>query len=191
MEEKMTLYKVAKPILGFIYKLWYNPKIIGKENIPKNGPVVIVGNHVHIMDQCNVILATKRCIHYMAKKEYFDKKSIAWFFKSCGCIPVDRSIKDENAKEAGIEVLENDNVLGIFPEGTCSKTGEVLPFKKGACRMAYDTNSKIVPFVIKGKYKLWSRNLEIEFFKPRKIESKFIVEETRKFREFIVSKKEG
>lgn len=122
MEEKMTLYKVAKPILGFIYKLWYNPKIIGKENIPKNGPVVIVGNHVHIMDQCNVILATKRCIHYMAKKEYFDPSykegKFPWFFKGVGCIPVDRSKKDEEATNEAINVLKNSEMLGLFPEGT-------------------------------------------------------------------------
>ena len=122
MEEKMTLYKVAKPILGFIYKLWYNPKIIGKENIPKDGAVVIVGNHVHIMDQCNVILATKRCIHYMAKKEYFDPSykegKFPWFFKGVGCIPVDRSKKDEEATKEAINVLKSSEMLGLFPEGT-------------------------------------------------------------------------
>lgn len=122
MDEKMTLYKVAKPILGFIYKLWYNPKIIGKENIPKEGPVVIVGNHVHIMDQCNVILATKRCIHYMAKKEYFDptykEGKFPWFFKGAGCIPVDRSKKDEEATKEALNVLKNSEMLGLFPEGT-------------------------------------------------------------------------
>jgi len=122
MEEKMTLYKVAKPILGFIYKLWYNPKIIGKENIPKDGAVVIVGNHVHIMDQCNVILATKRCIHYMAKKEYFDPSykegKFPWFFKGVGCIPVDRSKKDEEATKEAMNVLKNSEMLGLFPEGT-------------------------------------------------------------------------
>jgi len=122
MEEKMTLYKIAKPILGCIYKLWYNPTIIGKENIPKVGPVVIVGNHINIMDQCNVILATKRCIHYMAKKEYFDpaykEGKFPWFFKGVGCIPVDRSKKDEEATKEALEVLKNSEVLGLFPEGT-------------------------------------------------------------------------
>ena len=68
-EEKMTWYKIVKPVLGTIYKLWYNPKVIGKENIPTDGPIVVAGNHVHIMDQCNVIIGTKRCLHYMAKKE--------------------------------------------------------------------------------------------------------------------------
>ena len=115
--EKMTGYKIAKPILGAIYKLWYNPKVIGAENIPTDGPIVVAGNHIHIMDQCNVIIATKRCLHYMAKKEYFDGK-FAFFFKAVGCIPVDRSKKDETATASALEVLNNGLALGIFPEGT-------------------------------------------------------------------------
>ncbi len=115
--EKMTAYKVLKPVLSLIYKLWYNPKIIGKENIPKEGSILVVGNHIHIMDQCNVIISTNRPIHYMAKKEYFDGK-FAWFFKAVGCIPVDRSRKDEEATSSALKVLENNQALGLFPEGT-------------------------------------------------------------------------
>lgn len=114
----MKGYKFLRAILSPIYKFWYRPKIEGKENILEEGSIILAGNHIHIMDQCNVIIATKRKLHYMAKKEYFDNKKVAWFFKLAGCIPVDRSKKDENAKEAAIEVLENNHALGIFPEGT-------------------------------------------------------------------------
>lgn len=116
-KEKMFLYKILKPILGIIYKLWYNPKIIGAENIPDKGSILIVGNHIHLMDQCNVIISTPRVLHFMAKKEYFDSK-FAWFFKNVGCIPVDRSKKDELATNKAIEVLINNLALGLFPEGT-------------------------------------------------------------------------
>lgn len=120
--EKANAYKIFRTILGPIYKLWYNPTIIGKENIPKEGRFIIVGNHIHIMDQCNVIAVTKRIIHYMAKKEYFDPKydegHHGWFFRSAGCIPVDRTKKDEEATHAALEVLEHDHALGLFPEGT-------------------------------------------------------------------------
>ena len=122
MKDKMTGFKVCRAILSPIYKFWYRPKVIGRENIPKDGPVILAGNHIHIMDQCNVIIATKRPVHYMAKKEYFDKKykegKFAWFFRLAGCIPVDRTIKDESAKSSAIEVLKEGKVLGIFPEGT-------------------------------------------------------------------------
>lgn len=164
------LYKFGKVILGPIFKFYYNPKIIGKENIPKEGSIVIAGNHKHLYDQCLTILATKRGIHYMAKKEYFDDKKVAWFFKGTGCISVDRQNKDEKAKKLAIEVLKDGGAIGIFPEGTRNRTKEILlPFKFGAVSMASKTDSYIVPFGITGDYKFRSKNLTIKYGKPFKI----------------------
>ena len=94
------------------------------------------------MDQCPAILSTKRMLHYMAKKEYFDGK-FAWFFKACGCIPVNRSIHDDSAKSAAMEVLNNDFALGLFPEGTRNglkpeKMKEVGEF----CDLEFDKKQK-------------------------------------------------
>ena len=118
MNEKMRGFRFLRDVLKPIYLFWYHPTVIGRENIPKEGAIVVSGNHIHIMDQCNVICVTKRNLHYMAKKEYFDNKKVAWFFKMAGCIPVDRSKKDQEATEAARVVLENNHALGIFPEGT-------------------------------------------------------------------------
>ena len=112
------LYKIGKAILGPIYKRHYRPTIIGIENIPDSGNAIIAGNHIHLYDQCNVIISTNRPIFYMAKKEYFEDKKTKWFFEGVGCIPVDRSRKDEEAVESALNVLKNKDLLGIFPEGT-------------------------------------------------------------------------
>lgn len=169
-KDKMYAYRFLRPILGGLFRLYYHPQIIGKENIPKEGAILIVGNHKHLFDQCLAIIATKRPIHYMAKKEYFDGK-FAWFFKMVGCIPVDRSKKDENAKSKALEVLQQGFALGLFPEGTRNKTEKLLlPFKYGAVSMASKTDSYLVPFGITGEYKFRSRNLMIRFGNPFKVQ---------------------
>ncbi|MDD6419476.1 MAG: lysophospholipid acyltransferase family protein [Clostridium sp.] len=163
-------YSLLTPIMRVLFKLYYNPKIINKEVIPKEGPILIVGNHKHIYDQCLTIMATKRVIHYMAKKEYFDGK-MAWFFKLVGCISVDRSIKDHNATDKALKVLNSGGAIGLFPEGTRNKTKDVflLPFKFGTVSMAKKTNATIIPFGLTGDYKFRSKNLTIRYGTPFKV----------------------
>ena len=165
---KLILESYKKKIID--YRFYYNPKIINKEVIPKEGPILIVGNHKHIYDQCLTIMATKRVIHYMAKKEYFDGK-MTWFFKLVGCIPVDRSIKDHNATDKALKILNNNGAIGLFPEGTRNKTKDIflLPFKFGTVSMAKKTNATIVPFGLTGEYKFRSKNLTIRYGKPFKV----------------------
>lgn len=163
-------YSLLTPIMRVLFRFYYNPKIINKEVIPKEGPILIVGNHKHIYDQCLTIMATKRVIHYMAKKEYFDGK-MAWFFKLVGCIPVDRSIKDHNATDKALKVLNSGGAIGLFPEGTRNKTKDVflLPFKFGTVSMAKKTNATIIPFGLTGNYKFRSKNLTIRYGTPFKV----------------------
>ena len=184
--EKVPLgYKIATFILGPIFKLYYNPRVIGRENIPKEGAIIVCGNHIHLMDQCVPILSTKRFLRYMAKKEYFDGP-FSWFFKCVGCIPVNRSIKDANAKEKAIEHLRNGGAIGIFPEGTRNRTKEfLLPFKFGAVSMAQKTNAKLVPFGTTGEYKFRSKNLTVRFGEPFEIGDMTLEEANKKLEKAI------
>lgn len=164
-------YKVFSPLLRLIFKLKYKPIIINKEVIPKKGPILIVSNHKHVFDQCFAIMATKRVIHYMAKKEYFDDKKVAWFFKAAGCIPVDRSIHDDSAKSRALAVLNDGGAVGLFPEGTRNKTNDVflLPFKFGTVSMAQKTGATIIPSCVTGDYDKKKHNLMVRFGKPFKV----------------------
>ena len=182
---KEGYYKFFKPLLSLIFKIYYNPKIIGKDNIPKEGPIIVCGNHVHVMDQCGPIIATKRVIHYMAKKEYFDSK-MAWFFKMMGCISVNRSIHDDKAKEEALNVLKDKKALGLFPEGTRNKTKEfLLPFKFGAVSMAKKTDAYLVPFAVTGTYKFRSKNLVYRIGKPFKVTNMELIDANKKLEKAI------
>lgn len=118
MKEKCKIgYTINKYLLGGLFLLYYRPKIVNKEYIPKDGPIILCGNHNHLFDQCLPILSTKRMLHYLAKKEYFDGP-FSLFFKICGCIPVNREIHDDNAKNEAIDFLREGYAIGIYPEGT-------------------------------------------------------------------------
>ena len=85
-------------------------------------------------------------------------------FGNMGLIPVNRRMKDHNALTVAEEYLNNEKVIGIFPEGTTEKeVGKMLPFKMGVIKMAKDTNTQIVPFSITGSYKLFSKDLTLKF----------------------------
>ena len=184
-EEHKIGYTILKNILKIPYKLWYNPKIIGKENIPKTGTIIICANHKHVMDQCAILISTKRMVHYLAKKEYFDGK-FAWFFKLAGCIPVNRSIKDTKAKEHAIALLKQGYAVGLFPEGTRNKTTEfLLPFKYGAVSMAQKTDALIIPVGITGEYKFRSKNLVTRIGKPFKVTNLSLEDANTKLKEEI------
>lgn len=151
-KDNMFGFRILKAVLGGVFKLYYNPTIIGGENIPKEGAMLLVGNHIHMMDQCLPLLSTKRAVHYMAKKEYFDNKMFAWFFKMAGCISVDRSKKDDAAKSAAMEVLKNGFALGLFPEGTRNglKQEKIDELYK-LCREKYENYEEFVGIAKKQK----------------------------------------
>ena len=162
-----TGFKILSTILKPVFKCWYTPRLIGKENIPESGAIVVACNHKHLMDQCMVIVSTKRPIHYMAKSEYFENKKVAWFFKAAGCIPVNRNGHDSEAKDAATEVLQSQGALGIFPEGTRNKTEDLLmPFKFGAVSLAKKNNALVIPVGVSGDYKFRPKNLVARIGEP-------------------------
>ena len=186
-EEHKVGFTILKTLLKGPYMLWYNHKIIGRENIPSDGAIIICANHKHIMDQCAILISTKRMVHYLAKKEYFDGK-FKWFFKMAGCIPVNRSIKDTVASDHALEILKNKQALGLFPEGTRNKTKDfLLPFKFGAVSLAKKTNAYIVPVGITGDYKFRSKNLVTRIGKPFKVNNMSLEEANEKLKEEISS----
>ena len=176
--------KIIRPIITLLFKIIYNPTIIGKENIPKKGKIILAGNHTNNLDCLLLISSVKRNIHFLAKDELWKgpKKII---FNNLGLIKVNRRKKDKECLINAINYLKNEKVIGIFPEGTIGKK-ELLPFKIGAVKMAYETNSEIIPFVITGKYKILFNNLKIEFCKPIKIKNNDLTKENENLRNIII-----
>lgn len=186
---KCNLYPVLRFLFWPLFKFIYRPRIIGKDNIPNKGALVIASNHKHAMDPLMIALTTKRTIHYLAKKELF-VGVFKIFFNLVGTLPVDRKNKNKDTISKAEEMLNSGGVIGIFPEGTRNKiSDDLLPLKKGAVFLAKNTNSKIVPIYIKGKYKLFGKELEVIVGKPYKV-TKDVEEELGVLRNKILKLRE-
>ena len=179
-------YRVVRIILKGLFKLLYNPIIIGKDNIPIEGSLVLASNHTKWLDPLLIISIVNREVSFLAKKELFSgiTKPIMKLFN---CVPVDRSKHDKDALSKAYDILNEEKIIGIFPEGTISKNNKLLPFKIGAVKMSHDTNSYLIPVVINGKYKIFGRKLKIEFLEKRLI-SKDLDKENRNLEETIKGK---
>lgn len=159
-------YRAVRGPLTVCFKAVYRPALTGTEYIPENGRVILAGNHTNYFDCLLVASATKRCVHYLAKDELM-KGPLKIIFGSLGIIPVNRRQKDKAALETAEAMLNEEKLIGIFPEGTINRTDDIImPFKFGAVKMAKDTATPIVPFVISGKYKPFKRSVKIRFFEP-------------------------
>jgi 1-acyl-sn-glycerol-3-phosphate acyltransferase len=142
-----VLYIVAIIIKPFFLRL----QIEGEEHVPATGGCVIACNHTRGPDYVIVGYASPRQIYYMAKAEIFAYHPLlAKLVASAGAFPVHRGRGDTNAIDQAIEVVRSGHVLGMFPEGTRSRTGALQRAKLGVARIALGAQAPIVPVVVIG-----------------------------------------
>ncbi|MBM7552449.1 lysophospholipid acyltransferase family protein [Thalassobacillus pellis] len=166
----MNLYKVGKFLCSVIFYPLYRIKVVGRENIPKEGPVIICSNHISNVDPPVVGITSSRDIHFMAKEELFRKKIIGTILLNVNAFPVKRGMRDRNALRGGLKILEENKVLGLFPEGTRSKNGEVGEGLAGAGFFALRSTAWVVPCAIIGPYKPFKR-LKVVYGPPIDMQS--------------------
>ena len=148
MQKPMYFYRFWKAVLGFFARPLHRMRIIGRENVPESGRVVIACNHVNAIDPMLHAYCLKRDMHTIAKKELFDNPVFAWVLRRLGAFPVQRGRVDRRSVKQALDVLLADGLLLVFPEGTRSKTGELGVFKAGAAMFACETGSPVVPAAI-------------------------------------------
>lgn len=182
------LYKMVRPIITCLFRIMFRPTYKGLENIPISGRTILAGNHTNNLDCLLLISSTKRVVHFLAKDSLI-KGAKKIIFKNMGIIPVNRQIHDKSALNNGIKALKEEKVVGIFPEGTINRTKDVImPFKIGSVKMSKETNATIIPFIITGKYKLFKKNIEIEFLNPYTLKKENLTEENETLMCIISSK---
>ncbi|MGA9871114.1 MAG: lysophospholipid acyltransferase family protein [Rhodococcus sp. (in: high G+C Gram-positive bacteria)] len=134
-------------------------EVEGEENIPATGGAVIAVNHTGYLDFTYAGLpprSVKRYIRFMAKKEVFDNKISGPIMRALKHIPVDRGAGAESYK-AAVTHLSKGELVGVYPEATISRSFEIKEFKSGAARMAIEAGVPIIPTVIWGAQRVWTK----------------------------------
>ena len=144
---------VVGPILLAIFRPW----VVGLENVPKAGAVVLASNHLSFIDSIFLPLVVDRPVIFLAKSEYFTGKGLkGWatrvFFQAAGQLPIDRSggKASEAALETGLRVLNEGSILGIYPEGTRSPDGKLYRGRTGVARMVLESGAPVIPVAMIG-----------------------------------------
>lgn len=151
MTKRSLPYNLVKWLCTVFIKIFFPYKLIGGENLKNiQGPCVLCANHISNLDPIYLLVASNRQIHFMAKAELFKFKPLGMLLSSIGTFAVNRGKGDKKAISEAQDILRNEGVVGIFIEGTRSKTGEFLRPKSGAAVLAYTENVPVLPVCITG-----------------------------------------
>src|SRR5919202_2124777 len=150
-------YTLAWWIVGFVFRVVWRPRIIGVENVPRTGAVIIASNHQSFIDSVVIPIAVPRRVRFLAKAEYFEGKGLrgrgtAAFFHLIDAVPVRRTGNRDSMRslESALEVLREGTAFGIYPEGTRSRDGRLYRGRTGVGWLALTSGAPVVPVGLTG-----------------------------------------
>ncbi len=144
------LYWLVRGILQPFFHVYFCLGRIGREHIPKDGPVIFAANHRSFLDPFVIATLVRRPLYYVAKKELFADRLQAWFLNALGAFPIDRGASDQESMATARQILERGDCVLIFPEGTRVRPGPLGRAHRGVGRLALQTGAPVVPVAVIG-----------------------------------------
>lgn len=146
------VFTLGRAVLRPWLRLWFSPLVTGSEQMPGNGPVLLVSNHLASLDTILIPSFSPRKVQFLAKASLFKGHLKRWFFTQIGAIPVHREASSaaQAALDAGTRVLTAGQVFAVFPEGSRSRDGRLYRGRSGAAYLALETGAAVVPVGLVG-----------------------------------------
>jgi 1-acyl-sn-glycerol-3-phosphate acyltransferase len=145
-----VLYWTARAILVPFFLVYLRMSRIGREHLPRRGPLLLAANHRSFLDPFVIGTLVRRPVYYMAKRELFERRWQAWVLNALGAFPVDRGAGDRHAMSTAREILERGDCVVIFPEGTRTRRGPLGDPHRGVGRLALETGAPVAPIAVIG-----------------------------------------
>ncbi len=142
---------LVRPFVYIMAKVFFRLKTTNQQIIPRQGGIILAGNHISDWDPPFVGAAVPRGVHFMAKSELFSNPLVGSFLRGLGAFPVYRKAAvNSEALRTARDLVNEGKAIIIFPEGTRSKTGRLLPPKAGVGHIAHSTGAQVYPFFVRG-----------------------------------------
>lgn len=165
------LYRSARCIIRPILDVLGHLESHGNENIPKQGGILLVSNHVSLLDTVIIGAATDRELHFMGADDFYRIPFLGWLLTKFNGFPVKRGTPDRQALKKALSCLQAGKALLIFPEGTRSPDGTLGEMKKGAGFIVHHSNVPTIPVFLKGAEHFMPRGSK--FIRPAKLSVTF------------------
>jgi 1-acyl-sn-glycerol-3-phosphate acyltransferase len=191
------LWKLAQVIVRVGTTLMFDLKVYGRDNVPDEGGALMVSNHQSFLDPAALGAQLRRPMSYLAKADLWKNKLFGWLITHLYAFPVQQGKGDKGAIQETIARLQEGHLLNIFPEGSRTEDGELLPIQKGVALVIRKAKVPVVPAVIDGSFKAWPKGkivpgrhpVRILYGKPIRMDhmdaKEILAEVDRLFREML------